>query len=102
MLSPELKAQIIKKYAMHTNDTGSLEVQIAILIAEINDIAEHLKQHKKDFSSKRGLIRKVAQRRRFLKELQKESQERYDALMKKVSSDKSLGAIEIEELPNNI
>jgi len=99
MLSAELKAQIIKKYAIHTNDTGSLEVQIAILIAEINDIAEHLKQHKKDFSSKRGLIRKVAQRRRFLKELQKESQERFDVLMEKINKDKALGKTEIEELP---
>lgn len=99
MLSAELKAQIIKKYAIHTNDTGSLEVQIAILIAEINDIAEHLKQHKKDFSSKRGLIRKVAQRRKFLKELQKESQERFDTLMEKINKDKALGNTEIEELP---
>lgn len=99
MLNPELKAQIIKNYAVHENDTGSLEVQIAILAAEINDLSEHLKQHKKDFSSKRGLMRKVAQRRKFLKELQKESQERYDALMKKVKSDKALGAVEIEELP---
>lgn len=99
MLSPELKAQIIKKYAVHTNDTGSLEVQIAILTAEVNDIADHLKQHKKDFSSKRGLIRKVAQRRKFLKELQKEGQERYDALMSKLDSDKTLGKTEIEELP---
>ncbi|MEZ7820672.1 MAG: 30S ribosomal protein S15 [Patescibacteria group bacterium] len=99
MLNPELKAQIIKKYAIHTNDTGSLEVQIAILVAEINDIAEHLKQHKKDFSSKRGLIRKVAQRRRFLKELQKESEERFAALMEKINSDKTLGSTEIEELP---
>ena len=99
MLNPESKAQIIKRYAIHTNDTGSLEVQVAILIAEINDIAEHLKQHKKDFSSKRGLIRKVAQRRKFLKELQKESEERFTALMQKVNEDKALGNTEIEELP---
>ncbi len=100
MLNPELKAQIIKNYATHENDTGSYEVQIAVLAAEINDLSEHLKQHKKDFSSKRGLMRKVAQRRKFLKELQKESQERYEAVMKKIKSDKSLGAVEIEELPN--
>ena len=99
MLNPEAKAQIIKRYAIHTNDTGSFEVQIAILIAEIDDIAEHLKQHKKDFSSKRGLIRKVAQRRKFLKELKKESQERFDALMKKIEADKTLGTAGMEELP---
>jgi small subunit ribosomal protein S15 len=98
MLSPELKAQLIKKYAIHTNDTGSLEVQIAILTAEVNDISEHLKQHKKDFSSKRGLIRKVAQRRRFLKELQKEGQERYETLVEKLKSDKTIGKSEIQEL----
>lgn len=84
MLNPESKAQIIKKYAIHDNDTGSLEVQIAILTAEIDEITEHLKLHKKDFSSKRGLIRKVAQRRRFLKELEKESEERYEILTKKL------------------
>ena len=84
MLNPESKAQIIKKYAVHANDTGSLEVQVAILTAEIKEITEHLKQHKKDFSSKRGLIRKVAQRRRFLKELEKESEERYESLTKKL------------------
>lgn len=99
MLPTDLKAQIIKKYAIHTNDTGSLEVQIAILTAEINDIAEHLKQHKKDFSSKRGLIRKVSQRRKFLKELQKEDQTRYETLVSKMETDKALGKTEIEELP---
>ena len=90
MLNPESKAQIIKKYAVHANDTGSLEVQVAILTAEIKEITEHLKQHKKDFSSKRGLIRKVAQRRKFLKELEKESRENYDKLVEKLRKDKEL------------
>ena len=90
MLKPELKAHIIKRYAVHENDTGSLEVQIAILTAEINEIVEHLKQHKKDFSSKRGLIRKVSQRRKFMKELEKESEETYEKFVEKLNSDKEL------------
>lgn len=94
MLKPELKAHLIKKYAVHENDTGSLEVQIAILTAEINEIVEHLKQHKKDFSSKRGLIRKVAQRRKFTKELEKENKENFDKFMEKIDKDKDLKVAE--------
>lgn len=90
MLKPELKAHLIKKYAVHENDTGSLEVQIAILTAEINEIVEHLKQHKKDFSSKRGLIRKVAQRRKFMKELEKENAEGFEKFAEKIQKDKEL------------
>ena len=96
MLKPELKAHIIKRYAVHENDTGSLEVQIAILTAEINEIVEHLKQHKKDFSSKRGLIRKVSQRRKFMKELEKENKETFDKFVEKMTSDKELKAVEEE------
>ena len=99
MLKPELKAHIIKRYAVHENDTGSLEVQIAILTAEINEIVEHLKQHKKDFSSKRGLIRKVSQRRKFTKELEKENNESYVKFMEKLNSDKELKAVEEVEEP---
>lgn len=94
MLKPELKAHLIKKYAVHENDTGSLEVQIAILTAEINEIVEHLKQHKKDFSSKRGLIRKVAQRRKFMKELEKENKEGFEKFVEKIQKDKELKASE--------
>ena len=94
MLKPELKAHLIKKYAVHENDTGSLEVQIAILTAEINEIVEHLKQHKKDFSSKRGLIRKVAQRRKIMKELEKENKEGFDKFVEKIDKDKDLKASE--------
>ncbi len=99
MLKPELKARLIKKYAVHENDTGSLEVQIAILTAEINEIVEHLKQHKKDFSSKRGLIRKVSQRRKFMKELEKENKENYDKFMEKIEKDKDLKAL-AEDIEN--
>lgn len=83
-LDRKTKDDIIKKYKTHESDTGSSEVQIAILSEEINELSEHLKTHKKDFSSRRGLLRKIGQRRRLLQFLQKESVERYEALIKKL------------------
>ena len=65
-LSKEVKSQIVKKYAKSENDTGSAEVQIAILTEEINTLTEHLKEHKHDFHSRRGLLKKVGQRRSLL------------------------------------
>ena len=62
-LTKEMKQDIIKKYATHEGDTGSPEVQIAILTAEINELPEHLKDHKHDHHSRRGLLKKVGQRR---------------------------------------
>ena len=62
-LTKEQKEAIVKKYARGTNDTGSPEVQIAILTAEINELTEHLKEHKHDHHSRRGLLKKVGQRR---------------------------------------
>lgn len=62
-LTKEMKQDIIKKYATHEGDTGSPEVQIAILTAEINELTEHLKDHKHDHHSRRGLLKKVGQRR---------------------------------------
>ena len=62
-LTKEMKQDIIKKYATHEGDTGSPEVQIAILTAEINELTEHLKEHKHDHHSRRGLLKKVGQRR---------------------------------------
>jgi len=83
-LDKKKKDSIIKKYKTHDSDTGSSEVQIAILSEEVNELTEHLKLHKKDFSSRRGLLRKIGQRRRLLQFLQKESEERYEALIKKL------------------
>jgi len=83
-LDRKTKDDIIKKYKTHDSDTGSSEVQIAILSEEINELSEHLKTHKKDFSSRRGLLRKIGQRRRLLQFLQKESAERYEVLIKKL------------------
>ncbi len=81
MLSKEAKDRIIKKYRQHDSDTGSSEVQIAILTAEINDLTKHLKQHKKDFSSRRGLLKKVGERRRLLRYLKKDNEKSYGKLI---------------------
>ena len=81
MLTKKQKNAIIAKFATHKNDTGSPQVQIAILTAEILDLTEHLKMHKKDFSSRRGLLKKVGQRRRLLRYLKKESVKEYEQLI---------------------
>ena len=84
MLDKKKKDRIIEKYKTHKNDTGSPEVQIAILTAEIKELTEHLKEHKKDYSSRRGLIKKVAQRRRLLHYLQRENSDSYEDIAKKL------------------
>jgi len=84
MLDKKKKDKIIEKFKIHDNDTGSPEVQIAILTTEIKDLTEHLKTHKKDFSSRRGLLKKVGQRRRFLRYLERESKKRYSKLLEKL------------------
>ena len=84
MLNKQKKQKIIKKYQTHEGDTGSSEVQIAILSAEIDELAEHLKAHHKDHSSRRGLLRKVGERRRLLRYLKKENQKSYEELVKKL------------------
>lgn len=84
MIDKKKKAQIIKKFATHENDTGSSEVQIALLTEEIKNLTEHLKTHKKDYSSRRGLLRKVAERRRLLRYLEKENNESFTELVKKL------------------
>jgi small subunit ribosomal protein S15 len=84
MIDKKKKAQIIKKFAAHENDTGSSEVQIALLTEEIKNLTEHLKTHKKDFSSRRGLLRKVSERRKLLKYLQRENLEGFEDLVSKL------------------
>jgi len=84
MIDKKKKAQIIKTYGIHENDTGSSEVQIALLTEEIKSLTKHLKTHKKDFSSRRGLLRKVAERRRLLRYLEKDNPESFDELVKKL------------------
>ncbi|MFA5995155.1 MAG: 30S ribosomal protein S15 [Patescibacteria group bacterium] len=82
MLTKEQKDKIIKKYATKQDDTGSPQVQIALLTYEINDVTSHLQIHKKDVSSRRGLLKKVGQRRRLLRYLKKENRSGYETLIK--------------------
>jgi small subunit ribosomal protein S15 len=80
-LTKEQKAEIATKYGRGANDTGSADVQIAILTASINQLTDHLKIHKKDHHSRRGLLLQVGQRRRLLSYLQQKDLERYRALI---------------------
>ena len=81
MLSKEEKQSIIKQYAIHEGDTGSPEVQVAVLTATINRLNEHLKANKKDFHSYRGLMKMVGQRRSLLGYLKKKDIEAYRKLI---------------------
>ena len=80
-LTKEVKEAIVKKYARNEKDTGSVEVQCAIMTERIKNLAEHLKTHQKDFSSRNGLMMLVARRKRLLKYLSKKSPERYTKLV---------------------
>ena len=84
MLDTKKKQTVIKKNQVHEKDTGSPEVQVAILSVQISELAKHLKKHKKDNHSRRGLIKMVADRRTHLKYLERKNKPRYDALMKKM------------------
>jgi small subunit ribosomal protein S15 len=77
MLTKENKEEIVKKYGVHEGDTGSPEVQIALLTARISYLTEHLKEHKKDHHSRRGLLKMVGQRRRLLSYLSNKNITRY-------------------------
>ncbi len=78
------KQEVITKYKLHESDTGSPEVQVAILTERINHLNEHLKIHKKDHHSRRGLLKMVGQRRGLLKYLNKKDVERYRILIKEL------------------
>ncbi|MDI7247330.1 MAG: 30S ribosomal protein S15 [Bacillota bacterium] len=80
-LPAEEKQAIIEKYRLHENDTGSPEVQIAILTERINSLTEHLKEHRKDHHSRRGLLKMVGQRRNLLNYLKEKDVERYRAII---------------------
>ncbi len=84
MLDKKAKDRIIKKFKVHESDTGSSPVQIAILTEEIKQLTKHLKEHKKDFSSRRGLLRKVAERRKLLNYLYREDQKLYSKIVKEL------------------
>lgn len=84
MITKEEKTKIIEEYKMHEGDTGSPEVQIAILTHRINTLTEHLKTNKKDHHSRRGLLKMVGHRRNLLGYLQKKDIERYRAIIDKL------------------
>ena len=84
MMTKDEKQAIIAQYATHEGDTGSPEVQIAVLTKRINDLTEHLKEHHKDHHSRRGLLKMVGHRRNLLAYLQKIDIERYRAIVQKL------------------
>ncbi|MEN6464353.1 MAG: 30S ribosomal protein S15 [Syntrophaceae bacterium] len=84
MLVSDKKKEIITSYRSHDNDTGSPEVQIALLSARIQYLTEHFKSHKKDHHSRRGLLKIVGQRRRILDYLKKKDVERYRAVIQRL------------------
>jgi small subunit ribosomal protein S15 len=79
--NPEVKQEIIEQYATHQGDTGSPEVQIALLTARIKYLTEHLREHRKDHHSRRGLLQMVGKRRRLLNYLRKKDVNRYRDLI---------------------
>lgn len=97
MLDKKTKQKIINKFKIHEHDTGSSPVQIAILSEEIKQLIEHLKKHKHDQSSRRGLLRKVGERRRLLKYLQKENNGMFRKLAKNLKLDIAKKMVEDEE-----
>lgn len=84
VLSPEEKTNIISEYQREADDTGSPEVQIAVLTHEIRELTEHLKIHKHDFHSQRGLMKKVGRRKRLMKYLRREDPDAYRQLIDKL------------------
>ncbi len=84
MLAPQEKTKIIKEYKAHEQDTGSPEVQIALLTEEIKRLLLHLKKHAKDLHSKKGLLKMVAKRKKLLNYLKDEDVKRYNAIIKKI------------------
>ena len=84
MIDQKKKAEIIEEYATHEGDTGSPEVQIAVLTGRIKYLTEHLKEHKKDHHSRRGLLKMVGKRRGLLNYLMKKDIERYRAIIKEL------------------
>ncbi len=84
MLDPKNKSKIIKQYSIHEKDTGSADVQVALFTEEIERLTKHLKKHVKDNSSRSGLLKMVAKRRRLLEYLKKTSPKRYAKVIKEL------------------
>jgi small subunit ribosomal protein S15 len=83
-ITAERKQELIKEHAVKDGDTGSPEVQVAVLTERIANLTEHLKTHAKDFHSRRGLLMMVGQRRRLLDYLRKKDEKRYEGIVKKL------------------
>ncbi len=83
-ITPERKSALIRENATKANDTGSPEVQIAILTERINDLTEHFKTHKKDNHSRRGLLKMVSQRRQLLDYVKRKNEQRYQTIIDKL------------------
>jgi small subunit ribosomal protein S15 len=83
-ITQERKQEVIAQYATKTEDTGSPEVQVAVLSERISNLTEHLKEHKKDFASRRGLLMMVGQRRRLLDYLRRKETARYQTLIERL------------------
>lgn len=84
-MTGEMKSELIQKYRLHEKDTGSVEVQVAMLTTRINDLTEHLKIHKKDHHSRLGLLKMVGHRRRLLNYLKRNDLEAYQALIESLN-----------------
>lgn len=84
-LVKEKKKEVIEKFKLHAKDTGSAEVQIALLSERINALTDHFKLHRKDFSSRRGLLQLVGQRRRLLSYLKKADSQKYEEILNKLN-----------------
>ena len=84
-IAPVKKSEVTKQFQLHPKDTGSADVQVALLTSRINELTEHLKTHKKDHSSRRGLLKMVSLRRRLLDYLSDTASKRYQELIKKLN-----------------
>ncbi len=84
MIAPEQMQELISEYRVHEKDTGSTEVQVAILTRRISELSEHFKTHSKDHSSRRGLLKLVSQRRRLLDYLRGQDPQRYQTLISRL------------------
>ena len=85
MISKEEKTRIMKEFATHEGDTGSPEVQVAVLTANINNLTEHMKEHKHDYHSQRGLLQMVGHRRNLLAYLKSKDLDRYKSLIDRLN-----------------
>ena len=84
MLSKRVKENVLKNVRVHETDTGSAQAQVGLLTRQIEELSGHLRKHKKDFHSRRGLLQMVADRRKHLKYLETNDQKTYEALIKKL------------------